>query len=340
MPQIWNSIKAIACDLWKRFSSAWKSDQVVSIVWGAFVSLWLVAIAVGFLFNKWEEVRNFALLSTPLLGFPLLFHRTRLAAKQVDTDSQRLLAERYARSAELFASAELSARLAGLYALWDLAKEEVKIYHVRIMEILCAFVRNPPELKGWESGDDKYPAQRPDMEAVLALIWVRSKEQCEWEHAVNYHLNFRKANLFHADLQGANLRGADLSYANLLEARFVRANLFCAHFHGADLRYAKFRNADLRGVEFYDPSRFDEYSTENTKLEGVEWQNAALNGVWFLLRMLQDRGIYDIQYAVILKGDSLGLPIGLPSEVADKLERITTQEWEKRRKRNYDENLI
>ena len=332
-------------------ATTWKKDPLVFCAWtiafalliGFGMSLWLFGHAKlfgGMSVSSTEVLRDIALTVAALLGFPLLLQRTRAAIKQADIDSRRLLAERYARAAELFASAELSARLAGLYALWDLAKEEFEIYHVRIMEILCAFVRNPPELKGWESGDYKYPAQRSDMEAVLDLIRVRSKEQCEWEHAVNYRLNFRKANLSMANLQGADLRGADLSYANLQNARFLRANLYSASFHRADLSYAKFHNADLRGVKFYDPpSRIDEYPTENKKLEGVEWQNAALNGARFPPRM-QDHDISAIQNAVILKDDSLGLPIGLPSEVADKLERITTQEWEKRRKRNYDENLI
>ena len=327
-------------------ATTWKKDPLVFCVWtiafalliGFGMSLLLLGHAKlfgGMSVSSAEVLRDIALTVAALLGFPLLLQRTLTATRQADIDSQRLLADRYARSAELFANAELSARLAGLYALWDLAKEEVEIYHLRIMEILCAFVRNPPELKGWEPGDNKFPAQRPDMEAVLALILVRSKQQCVREYTVDYHLNFRKANLLSANLQKADLRGADLSYANLQNARFLRANLYSASFHRADLICAKFHNADLRGVKFYDPpSRIDEYPTESKKLEGVEWQNAALNGAWFPPRM-QDHDISAIQNAVILKGDSLGLPIGLPSEVEDKLERITIQEWEKRRKRNY-----
>ena len=206
-------------------TTTWKKDPLVFCAWGiAFalligfgVSLWLLGHAKlfgGMSVSSAEVLRDIALTVAALLGFPLLLQRTRAATRQADIDSQRLLAERYARladryarSAELFASAELSARLAGLYALWDLAKEKVEIYHVRIMEILCAFVRNPPELKGWESGDDKYPAQRPDMEAILTLIRERNEAQYAQEQIARYRLNFSGADLCHAKLQGARLRG-------------------------------------------------------------------------------------------------------------------------------------
>ena len=322
MHQIWNSIKATACDLWKRFLSAWKSDQVVSIVWAAFISLWLVAIAVGFLFNKWEEVRNFALLSTPLLGFPLLFHRTRLAGKQVDTDSRRLLADRYARSAELFASAELSARLAGLYALWDLAKEEVEIYHVRIMKILCAFIRNPPDLKEWELKDYRFLVHRPDMEAVLTLIRERNEKQCTHEHLVKYHLNFRGANLRRVDFQGVDLRKCDLRGSDLRRADFRGSQLQDGILVNADLRRAKFLACDMVDTDS------DGQLVNWTKLRG-----AAINGAH----------LADVNYfpsvekvgVVLTDDDGKDLPPGVPSlpEGIDskELPRMTLREWEEKR---------
>ena len=342
-----NHIKATACQIWNCVTAIFHAIGGIlrQMAWVIAIGCLLFAGGVLWPFEllfsdmvapalvqKTEFLRNIALGVVAALGFPLLLERTRAAIKQADIDSQRLLAERYTRAAELFASRELSARLAGLYALWDLAKEEVEIYHVRIMEILCAFVCNPPELAGWKSVDGKLLAKRPDMEAVLKLIRERTKEQCEQEILV-LQPSFRGAApvreiRFRLDFTDADLRGADLNHAKLQYARFVRANLSCAHFHGADLSYAKFHNADLRGVKFNDSSRF-EYSTDPTKLEGVEWQNAALNGARFPLRM-QDRDIDAIQSAVILMDDSLGFAV-LPSEVEDKLERITMEEWEKRR---------
>ena len=43
----------------------------------------------------------------------------------------------------MLGSEVLSVRLGGIYALQRLAEEEPKQYHVQIMRLFCAFVRNP-----------------------------------------------------------------------------------------------------------------------------------------------------------------------------------------------------
>ena len=303
-------------------ATTWKKDPLVFCAWtiafalliGFGVSLWLFGHAKlfgGMSVSSTEVLRDIALTVAALLGFPLLLQRTRAAIKQADIDSRRLLADRYARSAELFASAELSARLAGLYALWDLAKEKVEIYHVRIMEILCAFVRNPPELKGWESGDDKYPAQRPDMEAILTLIRERNEAQYAQEQIARYRLNFSGADLCHAKLQGARLRGAE----------FYRADLSDAHLVEADLRGAQFSFADLRGAFLME-----------AKLNGTEeFENTALNGTHF--EDVDDEGMRRIHDGVILTHSGKPSP---PEEVygniqIGKLRQMELKDWQHER---------
>ena len=279
-------------------------------------------------------MRDIVLLSTPLLGFPLLFQRTLTATKQANTDSQRLLADRYARSAELFANAELSARLAGLYALWDLAKEEVEIYHLRIMEILCAFVRNPPELKGWEPGDNKFPARdRSDFAAVLTLIRTRNHQQCEREHAVNFRLDFSGADLRAANFRGAYLRGAIFYRADLREvATFDYADLQSADFWNVQLQNTLFLNADLRKSSFhFSMPRAIKGQTLISRALAV-LDNAAVNGAGFS-RETYLMG-FGLKSAVVLTDDEgKDLPPGSPPlppqfDAIDFL-RMTLREWEK-----------
>ena len=235
-------------------TTTWKKDPLVFCAWaiafalliGFGMSLWLLGHAKlfgGMSVSSAEVLRDIALTVAALLGFPLLLQRTRAATRQADIDSQRLLADRYARSAELFASAELSARLAGLYALWDLAKEKVEIYHVRIMEILCAFVRNPPDLKkDGGLGDYKYPAQRPDMKTVLILIRERSEEQWKQEQIAEFNLDFNNANLQRANFEGAYLNGANFCFADLRGANLSSVELD---------ESVKFNYAVLNGTSFW-----------------------------------------------------------------------------------------
>ena len=45
----------------------------------------------------------------------------------------------------------LSVRLGGIYALEHLAREHPDQYHLQIVKLLCAFVRNPPREGGIET---------------------------------------------------------------------------------------------------------------------------------------------------------------------------------------------
>ena len=326
-------------------TTTWKKDPLVFCAWaiafalliGFGMSLWLLGHAKlfgGMSVSSAEVLRDIALTVAALLGFPLLLQRTRAATRQVDIDSQRLLADRYARSAELFANAELSARLAGLYALWDLAKEEVKIYHVRIMEILCAFVRNPPELKGWKSGDDQFPAQRLDVNAVLKLIRKRSEGQHQQEDTAGYWLSFEGADLRGANFDGAYLRRAIFNRANLQGAFFDNTDLQSAYFWNVRLQHTLFLNADLRKSSFHfsEPGAIKGQTLINRALALLD--NAAVNGAGFS-RETYLMG-FSLRSAVVLTDDEgKDLPPGPPSLPpqfdAIDLPRMTLQEWEKKR---------
>ena len=77
-------------------------------------------------------------------------HRQAATALEQSAIAQRsLLNERYQQGANMLGDAVLSVRLGGIYALERLAAEHPEEYHVRIMKLLCAFVRHP-------TGDEDY----------------------------------------------------------------------------------------------------------------------------------------------------------------------------------------
>lgn len=97
-----------------------------------------------------SAIRDYGLLIAAIVAFPLGFWRSRVAERQADaargqveTSEQGLLNERYQRGTEMLGSDVLAVRLGGIYALQRLAKDHPEAYHVQVMRLLCAFVRNP-----------------------------------------------------------------------------------------------------------------------------------------------------------------------------------------------------
>ena len=85
-----------------------------------------------------------------MIGLPLAIWRSTVAERQSatsqlqsETAQRGLLNERYQKGAEMLGSAVLAVRLGGIYALDRLAREHPEAYHLQIMNLLCAFVRNP-----------------------------------------------------------------------------------------------------------------------------------------------------------------------------------------------------
>ena len=180
------------------------------------------------------------------------------AQRQADTSQQGLLNERYQRGAEMLGSEVLSVRLGGIYALDRLATAHPEQYHVQVMELFCAFARNPTkrgeegapteahsEYDQWSSE----PTVREDVQAVITAISYRSRARLQYEWATdNFRLDLRGAYLQEADLHGANLSGAILSRADLTLAEMSGAMLDSSDLCGANLDSARLSQANLMGA--------------------------------------------------------------------------------------------
>ena len=143
----------------------------------------------------------------------------------------------------------LSVRLGGIYALRKLAEEHPEGYHVQVMDLFCAFLRNPPTTVQ-QTVSLNGPNQ--DVEAILEVIRTRSADRLTIEERVSYVLDLRCSRLQGARLDNANLFKAKLWYADLSspmddpinttrldDAYLVRANLIRAKLVGVHQNGAK-----------------------------------------------------------------------------------------------------
>ncbi len=267
-----------------------------------------VVVAISIVFWDWlsfgesgsTTIRNVGLVLAALVALPLAVWRSKVAERQAsaaqrqaDTAQQNLLNERYQRGAEMLGSDVLAVRLGGIYALQRLAQEHPKQYHVQIMRLFCAFIRNPTvEVDGkvglannetreaTETHDGRGRVRaRQDVEAVMEAIAARSKIGIDLERDAEFQLdlrgaqfagmnlaNFREVNLFRANLSFAdmscvNIRAlTDMSWihavsVNLSGACLVDVNLSVTQFIGADLSGTLLHGANLSGAAFSNRNR-------------------------------------------------------------------------------------
>jgi hypothetical protein len=178
------------------------------------------------------------------------------ATKNADVAEQGQLTERFTKAIEQLGSDNISIRLGGIYALESIAEYSQKgewseRYHWTVMEVLSAFVREKPPLKGDlddKKAEDKQQPQKPrtDIQAALTVIGRRNPEK----DPKNQKLNLSKADIAGADLIGANLQGAILIEANLQGVFLNEAKLQKAILWGAELQNSFLRKANLQGADF------------------------------------------------------------------------------------------
>jgi len=191
------------------------------------------------------------------------------------------VADRYTKAIEQLGSGEPAVRLGGIYALERIARDSARD-HSTVMEVLTAFVREPPPLAGASAGPGAgapapvpppsrpgRPRLRADVQAAISVIGRRN---VTYDHP-GRRIDLAEAHLAGADLAGADLHGADLAQADLTDAELTgadlshanlwRANLTRADLVGAHLEEAILENADLT-----------EASLDGANLDGANLQGA------------------------------------------------------------------
>ncbi len=237
--------------------------------------------------SRSEVFRNFGLFVAAGIALVFAFWRARIATRQAEAAAARADAaieqaraaneqaraaneqariaeqgqftERFSRAAEHLGSGQLPVRLGGIYALWRLTQDSPERDVISVIDILCAFVRDPPLAEppqtgpSTETADAAQPGQepsdaaaklRPDVQTVLKLIGDKTADYRAILPA-GYRLDLTGANLAHAHLTGVNLTSANLARANLTRADLTDANLADAEFTHANLTGANLADANL-----------------------------------------------------------------------------------------------
>ena len=181
--------------------------------------------------------------------------QSRTAQESLETARQSLLNERFQQGAEMLGSEVPTVRLGGIYALSRLAARHTEEYHLQVMELLCAFARNPtqdsgtqPEQDETESGEP--PLLREDVQAVASCIRDRSEEAIAIEDKYFFRLDLhgadlRRANLYSAHLPNANLQDAELDHAILIAADLSEAVITRATLTRTNLTLTKLPRTGL-----------------------------------------------------------------------------------------------
>ena len=150
--------------------------------------------------------------------------------------------------------------------------------HVRVMEILCAYVRQNVPTESLRPTSTPFPTKKPriDVQYILTILGRRSNQQRDIEMAEKYRLD-----LSSSDLDGANLSKMNFSAASFRGSRLERANLSYSNFTGALfcdalLDYAKFDQSQLYGTNL-DGATFggaNRFGLEGANLHGVSIEGA------------------------------------------------------------------
>ena len=268
--------------------------------------------AIGVVFNlyytgKREEAFNKSAIAANKSAEAALENAKAAQDKQIT--------ERFTKAVEQLASSEIAVRLGGIYALERIANDSEKD-HWTIMEVLTAFVREPPPLKApleaeksllelptyiQNIKDDKQSQKlRVDIQAALTVIGRRDMEKdLENQKLDLSNTDIAGANLREAKLQGANfyqanLQGADLTKAQLQGADLGNTNLQQAHFIEANLQGAILTEANLKGA-FLIGTNLQEADLMAAILEGAQLSSANLQKSLLKLANLQSTRLCNAQ---------------------------------------------
>ena len=251
-------------------------------------------------------IRNIGLVLAGSMAIPLAIWRAVVADKQASSAQhqtaiaeQGLLNERYQKAAEMLGNDILSVRMGGLYALQRLAEEHPEQYHIQVIHLLCAFVRNPArivETPRTERGR-RYPRLRDDVQAAMSAIAYRNEACLALEHEVNdFRLDLYGANLLSVELRGASLRGADLTNANLEGAHLTNANLSEATLSGVNLCRAHLESAKMSGVHLLGAQNLTWIYAGH-----ADWSNANIGSADFSHTQLTHANLSGVRFAEAIR---------------------------------------
>ncbi len=256
-----------------------------------------------------DTIRNMLLAAAGLVGavfgvFQLYnsAKRTRVTAISARTGQEAERNDRFVKAAGLLSHDDASVRMAGVFALERLAREDGANYAGTVIDVLAGFVRErttrkdyPPRPKDeyYPFGDEKdREAWGPPTEPVKAAVTALSK--------ICRAIFETDGRVIAVDLRGAQLPqleantffmrkwlfdGANLQDAQLWDANLQDAQLWDANLQGASLWVANLQSAGLVGANL------QEARLAGANLQGAQLLSANLQGAGLALANLQDANV-------------------------------------------------
>lgn len=278
-----------------------------------------------------DDVRNIGLTIAALIGFPLLIWRAIVAQQQARTAQENLITSLINKAVEGLGAEKtvkekgkeqthpnIEVRIGAIYQLERIAHTQAHSGtdkgardHIRIMEILCAYIREnapaakavdlnlgawpePPEvptpdtLREWEAShierrDDlaerinrirEGHRPRSDIQTALTVLRRRDTRQIRMETEASgpgWDVGY-PIDLIRACLQAANFRKGQFGAAYLSKARLEGAYLTEAQFERAHLDEARLDWAGLSGANLTDAN------LTKARLERANLKSARLDG--------------------------------------------------------------
>ncbi len=253
-------------------------------------------------------------------------------ARDVEVKLEAERNERFVKAAELLSPDDASVRLAGVFALERLAREDGANYAETVISVLAGFVRErttrrdyPPRPKDEDPSVDEKdrepwgPPTEPVKAAVTALNRICEEIFNADDRIISADLRgaqlpHLEANVFFMrgwDLRSANLQNASLFRANLQDAILDGANLQGAWLHGADLQRARLHDADLQGAILHIAD-----------LQGAHFYRADLKDANLIFANLQDADLYAAENVTSQQLETAVWPTGAPPELPKEFIKI------------------
>ena len=202
-----------------------------------------------------EVVRNLGLVVGGVVALGIAVWRSKAAQDQVKVSNRDVLDRRFHNAVSLLSHQEVVSRLTGIQMLGHLAETDPQAFRTAVVDVLCAFARNPTAVE--EAGE------RPliplpsflDKDTQQAAKGVKRLKEIKAAVKIVVACNSsakseRASGQMEIDLTGlalaeADFEGCDLSNANLEQAQLPRARLKGANLSNANLSFVDLRGADL-----------------------------------------------------------------------------------------------
>ena len=158
----------------------------------------------------------------------------------------------------------IEVRIGSILSLERIAQDSTRYDNgrdqVRVMEILCAYVRENTSIPELEPEFDKEGpfTPRTDTQIAIDVIKRRSQEQIDIEAAQKYRLDLRRCDFRGVDFSRGSFRGAIFTQCRFEFASLRNSDFSGARFDGSVLNYvdcikSKFVGADMRHCRIDKP---------------------------------------------------------------------------------------